>query len=310
MQRNNRQPPREFSSFIGKRTPAKQAGLTYSVSALAFFAVSVVLLFFSGKAATAENPPQWFLYLNFLAAPIAFALVAVWYFQSTKTPLKTFCKEQVCHPKYYLIALLLQVGLLSLGELNSLFLQFLERFGYEDSGITLPSVEGVGFFGVFLVIAVLPAFMEELFFRGIFQRDMKELSTWAQVLLCGGMFALYHQNPAQTVYQFICGGAFALVAVRAGSFLPTVLAHFINNGAVVILYKLGVESYPLPMYVIMLIISGICLGGTLLYLTLFDKKNTEKKRTRKGALGEFFLYASVGIAVFAVSWVIVLFMGL
>ena len=48
----------------------------------------------------------------------------------------------------YLIAFLLQIGLLSLSELNGLFLQFLGKFGYEHTPIVLPSVEGFGFVGV------------------------------------------------------------------------------------------------------------------------------------------------------------------
>ncbi|MFQ7079353.1 MAG: hypothetical protein ACLRSW_16265 [Christensenellaceae bacterium] len=49
--------------------------------------------------------------------------------------------------KYFLIAVLLQVGLFARG-LNGLFLNFLGRFGYKDDPILLPSLNGFGLVGV------------------------------------------------------------------------------------------------------------------------------------------------------------------
>ncbi len=284
---------------------SKTAGGLYTALACAFFFLSLVISILP----RGENTPQWYIYMGYLAAPITFLLVAVWYFAYKKVSVKVFFREQKCAPKYYAIAIFLQIGLLSLGELNSVFLKFLENFGYEDGGIILPNMQGIGFFGVFLTIAVLPAIMEELFFRGIFMRELKGFSTLGQVLLCGGLFALYHQNPAQTVYQFICGAAFALVATRSGSLLPTVLSHFINNALILILEKLGISSFPLPMYVIILFVSGICLVGTLIYLIGFDRKKQAEKSKEKGSYGQFFLFAAAGVFVFALSWLATLLAG-
>ena len=292
-----------LSTLIGETTPSKRAGLTYTVAALAIFAVSFLFMFLP---ATEGKTPDWKLYLNFLGAPFAFLLVTLWYFYYAKTPVKGFVKEQNCHPKYYLIAVLLQVGLFSLSELNGLFLTFLEKFGYTDPGIELPSMDGFGFVGVFFTVAVLPAFMEELVFRGIFLRETKDFSTLARVLICGSLFALYHQNPAQTVYQFICGAAFALVAVKSGSFLPTALSHFINNGLILLLTKCGVNSFQAPMYVIMLIISGVCLVLLLVYLLVFDRK---EKRECKGGYKQFFACAALGIFLLLLSWSATLLVG-
>ncbi len=299
---------RGFSSLIGEKTPAKIAGLCYSAAACAFFALSIVILFCSLAVGEGETP-QWYLYVSFSAAPVAFSLVAAWYFFYTGTPVKKFFKEQKCAPKYYLIAFLLQIGLLSLGELNGAFLRFLERFGYEDSGIILPSTKGFGLVGVLLVVAVLPAALEELFFRGIFLREMKDFSLWGKVCLCGGLFALYHQNPAQTVYQLLCGLAFALIAARAGSFLPTVLSHFFNNAFIILLYALGITSYSQKAYGIGVTVCGLCLVGALVWL-FFDLRKTEKKKTEKGAYKQFFICALLGLAAFGFSWLATLLTGL
>lgn len=284
------------SSLIGERTSAKTAGLTYTVAALVIFGVSFLLLM---VMSVAQASGELMLYLNYLAAPIAFLLVGVWYFSYTKTTVKTFIKEQKCPWKYYLIAILLQVGLFGLSEVNGYFLQFLEGFGYTPTEIELPSMEGFGFIGVFLTIAVLPAIMEEFVFRGVFLRETKDFSLLARVLICGGLFALYHQNPAQTIYQFICGMAFALVAIKSGSILPTVLSHFINNGVILILTKFGVESFTATAYVIILITAGLCLVASLVYLLAFDRQKEEKK---KGNYGQLFACAGLGIFLLLLSW--------
>ena len=289
--------------MVGERTPAKTAGLSYTVAALAIFAISFVFAFLP---AYEGEQPDWWLYLNFLAAPMAFLIVGIWYFSYTKTPFLGFIKEQKCHPKYFLVALLLQVGLFSLSELNVLFVEFLQSLGYKDAGISLPSMQGAGFVGVFVTVAILPAIMEEFVFRGIFLRESKEFPLLAQVLICGGLFALYHQNPAQTIYQFICGAAFALVAIKSGSFLPTALSHLINNGVILLLTKLGVESFEVPMYVIMLVVSGLCLVCSLGYLLVFDREKGERK---KGNYKQLFACAGAGIAMLLLSWLTTLLMG-
>ncbi len=296
-----------LTSLIGDRTPSKTAGLSYSVLACFTLVASLLFTVFAGNAASSETPPQWYLYLNFLLMPVVLLFVGGWYFSYTKTPLSTFVKEQRCHPKYYLIAVLMQLGMLWLGELNTLFLGFLERFGYQNVDILLPSVDGFGFVGVFFAVAVLPSIMEEFFFRGILLRESKGFPFWSSVLLCGGLFSLFHQNPAQTIYQFICGVAFALVAVRAGSFLPSVLAHFINNGVIVVLYKLGITSYPKPVYITLVTVSVVCLAAALVYLFVFDKPKA--KEGGKGSYKEFFTCASVGLGVFGLTWLSVLLMG-
>lgn len=291
-----------FSALIGEKTSAKTAGLTYTVAALAIFAVSFVLAFFA-PLEVEEGYPDWWLYVSFLASPIAFLLVGVWYFSYAQTSIKSFIKEQKCPWRYYLLALILQIGLLSLSELNGLFIKFLEKFGYEATVPELPSMQGFGFVGVLFVAAVLPAVMEEFVFRGIFLRETKGFSLLARVLICGGFFSLYHQNPAQTIYQFICGVAFALVAIKAGSILPTVLSHFINNALIVTLEKCGVNSFSSTVYVICLVASGLCLLASFLWLLVFDRKRGEKK---KGAYGPFFSCAALGIIMMALSWLTML----
>lgn len=290
----------------------KMSGLTFSaatfVPLVAAFLFSVVLLI-GGLAVPEGDPyPDWYLYCSYLLNPISFAALTWWLLSWTKTPVKRFAREQKCDGKYFFIAILMQFGLLSLSELNGLFLQFLELFGYVSPDINLPSLDGFGFVGVLIVVAVLPAIFEEIIFRGFLLKGMKSFGTLGAVFVCGGLFALYHQNPAQTIYQFCCGAAFAWVAIRAGSILPTVVSHFLNNAYILVMTKLGVEAFPTPVYILLLVLEIISFIAAMVLLFL-DKKpeNGEKDREKQK---RFWLYALPGIALSAVLWLSVLVTGI
>ena len=316
---NNNSKVNLWTRLLGAPTPAKASGLAFSFVAvfptvLAF--VFLIVVSALGLTQTDGYASQdWYLYANFLLPQLAFAVAAFCYLKYVGMPVKQAVQKQKCHPKYYLIALLLQIGLLSLSELNGLFLKLLGELGYQDAGISLPSLDGFGLVGVLFVVALLPAVFEETVFRGVLLSGLKAFGKTGAILLCGGLFALYHQNPAQTAYQFCCGAAFALVALKAGSILPTALAHFLNNATVILFTKFGVNGFPTPILIALIITSAVCLLGTLSYLLFFDnfdKKTKENslKTEEKGEKKRFFLTASVGIAVCFITWISVLIAGL
>jgi membrane protease YdiL (CAAX protease family) len=155
-----------------------------------------------------------------------------------------------------------------------------------------------------LVVAVLPAIFEELLFRGVLLQGLKGFPVWLAALICGGLFSLFHQNPAQTLYQFFCGVAFALLALRSGSILPTVVAHFCNNAFVLCAEKFSWQADMLPI----LIASAVCLLVSVGYLILYAVKAgraDEEKADWKG----FLLSSSAGVVICVVGWVSGLFGG-
>ena len=218
--------------------------------------------------------------------------------------------------RYLFVALLLAFGLLfSLNWVNGWFVQLLEWMGYRAPGsqlpelsdreyaliYQLPSLAGAGFFGVLLVVAVLPALCEETIFRGIILEGIKDVGTVAACLLGGLLFSVFHMNPTQTVYQFICGAAFTLLAIRAGSVWPTVLVHFLNNAVIIFDYKFDFlskisEGGAVAVYVV----SAVCLAASLAYLIFFDRKGGRRK---EGKIKPFLLPALVGLILCAVMWI-------
>ena len=300
-------------------TAGKAAGLAFSLSSLFYLALSAIFLLVLSSYGITDvdtvSDKDWYLYISFLLPQAVLFLAIAFFFLWTRTPFKQEVKEQKCHWKYFLIAIVLQFGLLALGELNNYFGDFLAWLGYSEEAaeINVPSLNGFGFVGVLLTVAFLPAVFEEIFFRGVLLKGLRSFGTVGAVLLCGAFFALYHQNPVQTIYQFLCGAAFALVVIRSGSLLPTMLSHFLNNALLILLEKFGVGAIPSPWRWILLGVEILVLIGSLVYLIFFDKtKKPREELSKKGKKSErifFFICAAFGILLCSVVWISMLVSG-
>lgn len=288
-----------------------EAGVSYSLAALLPVVLSFILsLALSSVADVTEK--DWYRYLSYLLPQLCLAATAAIYFFRSKEPLHRIYRG--CKWYWFLIALLLQFGLLvSLSELNNLFIGFLKGFGYEETSVGVPNLAGWNLLPAILVIALLPALFEETIFRGILTRNMQESGWgfWAAALLSGGMFSLFHGNPSQTLYQFACGICFALVALRSRSVFPTMVAHFCNNAVILAISSVygdvSISSIvPRGGYIALCVLSALCLVGAVLFLALF--------RREKGGKGikwgkVFFLAAAVGFFICAVEWIVTLVLG-
>ncbi|MCA9604476.1 MAG: CPBP family intramembrane metalloprotease [Myxococcales bacterium] len=81
-------------------------------------------------------------------------------------------------------------------------------------------------------MAFVPGFAEEVLFRGVFQRSIR--NGVLAVLLSGSLFAAYHMDPQHVVAVLPLGFYLAWLAQRTGSLAVPVTGHVFNNAAAVI----------------------------------------------------------------------------
>lgn len=303
----------DFFSRLRHPTATIASGGAFSLACVLPSILAVVITVFlltCGFIREGYQQTDWWRYVSFTVTPCAFALVTFIYLKMRKIPARIAIKTQTCSWKYYPIALCMQAGLFALSEVNGYFLAWLSKFGYTAQEIVLPSTDGFSIVGVLIAVAVLPAVFEELVFRGaLFAGLRKNFSALGAVLLCGGLFAVYHQRPEQTLYQFCCGTAYALLAIRSGSVFPTMLAHFANNALIVVLYANGITAIPFPVFLGVLIIGGAMLIGVLGYLVFIDKNTSKTERDMPSQKKDFFLSASPGILIILLGWMMTLLSG-
>lgn len=293
---------------LGEKLTSAKGGLSYSLTVGVYILINLLVSIIIAVCGISGDAQKYLLYL---CSPLAIAAaVAVTLKVGKIAPSQVFAFA--CSPKYYLIAFMLIFGLIfSLGTVNGYFVELLKLLGYTPKSSTLPSLEGGGVVGAIFVIAVLPAVFEEALFRGVLLKNAEEgAGSISAILLCGITFSLYHGSVEQTIYQFICGCLFALLAVRSGSILPTELIHFINNALIIICSACGALDaagnlvMPQAANVALTISSAVCLVVAVVWLIL-DKKNL--KPAKKGGTVAFVAWASLGLLIMAILWVSGLF---
>lgn len=81
----------------------------------------------------------------------------------------------------------------------------------------------------FFAVAVVPAFAEELAFRGVIMGGMRRFGDRVAIIGSSVLFASMHANIVQIPFAFILGLMFAYVDCKTNSILPSILIHFFNN---------------------------------------------------------------------------------
>lgn len=88
------------------------------------------------------------------------------------------------------------------------------------------------FFINIILIALIPAISEELFFRGVLQNLLSKASNniWIGITTSALLFALIHRQPFNFLPIFTLGFFYGIIAAFTGSIWITITLHFLNNG--------------------------------------------------------------------------------
>ncbi|MGN1373045.1 MAG: lysostaphin resistance A-like protein [Candidatus Coproplasma sp.] len=304
----------EIKSYNNKQLPlsARGGGLAFTIAVVINIFVGLIASVIIGASGLGGTDAA--KYIGYLTSPIALIITVLLMKFLFNQPLRKLTPIK-CNPKYILIGLLLIYGLLfSLNSLNGYLIKLFELMGYTRSESTLPNLSGWNLVPAILVIAVLPAVFEEWLFRGIILNNIEgELGSVRTVFLVGFLFSLYHGSVEQTVYQFICGCLFALLAIRSRSITPVVLIHFINNALILVLYSVGALDANGDLIIsqggniAITVTSAVCLVGAIVWLILDRHIKFGLVKGEKGNLKGFFLFGLIGIAVTALTWILNLF---
>jgi membrane protease YdiL (CAAX protease family) len=94
------------------------------------------------------------------------------------------------------------------------------------------------FLWLVLILAVTPAFCEEIVFRGVLLGGTRALRPWRFIVLNAAVFGAFHLS-YETAIRFVptavLGGLIAWVVWRTGSIWVGSLMHFLNNATLVVL---------------------------------------------------------------------------
>jgi sodium transport system permease protein len=101
--------------------------------------------------------------------------------------------------------------------------------------LMLGSGEPAPLWKLWLVVAVTPAFCEELFFRGFVLSGFRRFGMWPAILISALLFGLAHSSVYRMLPTVALGVAFGYLVFKTGSIACGMIAHAVNNGIMVTL---------------------------------------------------------------------------
>lgn len=136
------------------------------------------------------------------------------------------------------------------------------------------------------VVALCPAVMEELFFRGCLQQMLTKWikRPWIAIVIASVVFSIFHGDLFGLVPRFVLGCVLGLMFYCTNSIVPNVCAHFANNATVVALYYLAAkgvidfekaENMSFPT-VVVIVTFVLFVSGIVLLCKLSRKSEKEK----------------------------------
>lgn len=198
-------------------------------------ALAIVLAAFATYLVAAQLAPAA------LALPVAqasFALALVGGVVVSRAPARRALGLRGARPRYFVAALALGA---SAWYVNACLVALLP-LPQEHARRLAAIVDAPPAALALVMFAAAPALIEELAFRGLLARAFGRVHRLAvAAALSALVFSLYHLSIVQALPTFTLGVALAIIAVRADSVAPAILAHALNNAIVV-----GLSRHALP----------------------------------------------------------------
>ena len=174
------------------------------------------------------------------------------------------------------------IGVFGINPLISSFDIFLTYIGYNlATSLPLP-LSNFGYLVLnILLLAVVPAILEELIFRGVIFNGYRKFGAIKAILISSALFALIHGSLQQLLFPFLFGLILSFTAYKTGSVISSMIIHFINNATVVVLNYINFNfAIDLPTWSFVLISIILC-ALTFVVVWLLGKllKNVDKAQT-------------------------------
>ncbi len=164
----------------------------------------------------------------------------IWMIKERISPRSFLRLRKLDLPSILLVLLLAFLLYPTLTLINAVSMLFLK---YSISSTLSASSSLVSFPAMFLTVAVVPAILEEVVYRGVLFHTYRQHSIWKGAVLSGFLFGMMHANFNQFFYAFALGFVLALLAEATGSLFSTMLVHLCYNGfSVLVLYAVNYLS--------------------------------------------------------------------
>jgi membrane protease YdiL (CAAX protease family) len=158
-------------------------------------------------------------------------LLPVWLFRRVSIgPAPKPMYHEKSMPRYAVFYLLAGVALIfAASYANSYLSEIFDVFSPHRHVGSDGATANYQFVLMILVSAVVPAFVEELFFRGAILTSLLPYGKGGAILFSAILFGVMHQSIDQLLYATVAGVVLGFLYVKTRSIWPCILLHFLNN---------------------------------------------------------------------------------
>jgi sodium transport system permease protein len=202
-----------------------------------------------------------------------------------KSDVKTLFSLKCPKAKDVVGGFVLYVGVYALMLIVSYVLMLLFPQSAENTQMTFDVLMEQPFLLIVLVIAVMPAIGEELYFRGLILGSLRHRysAVWA-IVISSLIFGVFHLSLVKILPTGMLGACFAFVTYASGSIFVGMFLHFFNNLMSVISMKypqqmenmlpiLSKEELVASDIIVLLLVGTVCsVAGVMI---LKGKRNKE-----------------------------------
>ena len=169
------------------------------------------------------------------------------------------------------------IAVFSLYPIVSWFDVFLGNIGYNVSTVGFEISSPFMLILGIVLLAFVPAVLEELVFRGAILQGFKRYGKWVAVFATTALFVLIHGSLEQVVFPFLVSIILCLTVLKTDNVLASCLVHFVSNTTSLVVAYIGLGSVlgALPLWAsILLAVGGMAL---MVFLTTLLKSTTKPK---------------------------------
>lgn len=242
----------------------------------------ILLTFFAGTEEAYNNLINNIVVQVFtvMLAQIGFLIVYFVYNRDINYKVASKINFNIGWKNALLCVLIAVIGVFGINPLISSIDGFLVDIGYNLAGSLPLPMDNFGWLILnIILLAGVPAILEELIFRGVILNGYKKLGAVPAMVITSLLFALIHGSVQQFVFPFLFGLILSFAALKTGTVLAPIIIHFVNNALVVILNYVNFSfEIAIPTWALLLIgLATTAAAFVIIWLLGKLFKNVDKK---------------------------------
>ncbi len=247
---------------------------------MSFLGQSIVASFF-------KSGTMGYIALCSLFPALAMGVVILYYWLYKRFSPVDLTGVKKTNPFWLILSVVLLVAMFfGFGCVNGAVEIFIKAIGLNtpNGSISILTVTDVVVYTV--TLALIPAVFEEMFFRGLMLSATIGAKRVYSIILTSLCFAFYHGSLTQFFYQFLFGVGLAVLAIISKSVITCIVAHFLNNFAIILLEFLKVK---IDLFSLEIIAVGLVFACAFILVAVKALKRQPCQQGEFGAVKKFFL---------------------